>query len=79
MDIYDISLIYDMVRGTTYFKCPHCGKVFKAPDIEHNGTIYTMPQPCPVCGTKSSRVGILGIIQSFLARPKDAGKDKQTA
>ena len=65
-----------MVRGTTYFKCPHCGKVFKAPDIELNATVETMPQPCPVCGTKSPRVGILGLIQSLIARSKDAGKDK---
>lgn len=61
-----------MVRGTTYFKCPKCGKVFKAPDVELAATVYTMPQPCPVCGTKSPRVGIIGFIQSLFIRSNDA-------
>lgn len=47
-----------MIRGTTNFKCPKCGKVFEAPDIEDNATVATMPMPCPCCGTKSRKVGI---------------------
>ncbi len=47
-----------MLRGTTLFRCPNCGHVFKALDIEDNATVYSMPMPCPRCGAKSSPVGI---------------------
>ena len=42
-----------MLRGTTLFRCPNCGHVFKALDLEDNATVRTMPQPCPRCGAKS--------------------------
>ena len=44
-----------MMRGTTYFKCPKCGNVFRAPDIEDNATASTMPMSCPCCKTKSRK------------------------
>lgn len=50
-----------MLRGTTLFRCPNCGHVFKALDIEDNATVYSMPMPCPRCGAKSSPVGPLYI------------------
>lgn len=48
-----------MLRGTTLFRCPNCGHVFKALDIEDNATVYSMPMPCPRCGAKSFPVGII--------------------
>lgn len=43
-----------MIRGITTFKCHECGKRFKAPDMELNGTVLSVPQPCPVCGSRHS-------------------------
>jgi uncharacterized paraquat-inducible protein A len=40
-----------MYRGMTLFKCHECDKVFKAPDIEYNATVFSEPQPCPRCGS----------------------------
>ncbi len=40
-----------MLRGTTIFICDECGKKFTAPDIEYNATVFSMPQPCPKCGS----------------------------
>lgn len=57
-----------MLRGTTLFRCPNCGHVFKALDIEDNATAYSMPIPCPKCGTKSYQLGPLGWIRSWLDR-----------
>ena len=48
-----------MLRGTTLFRCPNCGHVFKAFDIEDNATARSTPMPCPRCGAKSSPVGII--------------------
>lgn len=48
-----------MLRGTTLFRCPNCGHVFKALDLEDNATVYSMPMPCPKCGAKSFPVGII--------------------
>ena len=42
-----------MLRGTTKFRCPDCGHIFEAPDLEDNATARTMPMPCPRCGAKS--------------------------
>lgn len=39
-----------MVRGIIKFVCNDCGNKFKAPDIEWNATVYSVPQPCPKCG-----------------------------
>lgn len=40
-----------MIRGITLFRCTKCGKIFSAPDIELNATIYSVPQPCKRCGS----------------------------
>ncbi len=40
-----------MIRGITLFRCTKCGKIFYAPDIELNATIYSVPQPCKRCGS----------------------------
>lgn len=42
--------IKKMVRGIIKFVCNDCGNKFKAPDIEWNATVYSVPQPCPKCG-----------------------------
>lgn len=42
-----------MLRGTTLFRCPNCGHVFKALDIEDSATVRSTPMPCPRCGAKS--------------------------
>lgn len=39
-----------MYRGIIKFVCNDCGNKFKAPDIEWNATVYSVPQPCPKCG-----------------------------
>jgi len=40
-----------MYRGEIKFKCNKCGTEFMAPDIELNATVYSVPQPCPKCGS----------------------------
>lgn len=57
-----------MLRGTTLFRCPNCGHVFEAPDIEDNATVRTTPMPCPRCGTKSNPIGILGWLNSLIGK-----------
>lgn len=42
-----------MLRGITKFRCPSCGHIFDAFDIEDNATAGTVPVPCPRCGAKS--------------------------
>ena len=59
-----------MVRGETWFRCPNCGMRFKAWDIEDNATIYSVPMPCPKCGTKSPVMGPLGWIRSLIDKIK---------
>ena len=44
-----------MFKGMTLFKCTQCGKHFKAPDIEYCATTFSMPQPCPKCGSIRTR------------------------
>lgn len=44
-----------MFRGITIFKCTKCGKRFIAPDIEYMATAYSVPQPCPRCGSIRTR------------------------
>lgn len=57
-----------MIKGTKLFKCPKCGKVFRAMDIEYNATVHSNPMPCPECKTLSAPLfkdrlyRILGII-----------------
>lgn len=41
-----------MLRGIKTFKCPKCGYLFKAPDIEHGATIESAPMTCPKCSCK---------------------------
>ena len=65
-----------MLRGFTKFRCPNCGHIFEAPDIEDNATVRSTPMPCPCCGTKSNPLGacvdpasnIIGWIQSTIGR-----------
>ncbi len=45
-----------MMRGITKFRCPKCGHIFEAPDIEDNATVFTAPMPCPKCGTMSNQL-----------------------
>ena len=59
-----------MVRGKTWFRCPCCGKVFEALDIELAATVETMPMPCPDCGTKSPAIGPLGWLGTLLRKRK---------
>jgi NAD-dependent SIR2 family protein deacetylase len=39
-----------MLRGFIKVKCPHCGSVFIAPDMEDNATVHSAPIHCPECG-----------------------------
>lgn len=48
-----------MYRGTTTFTCDNCGNRFLAPDIEWNMTIFSVPQPCPKCGSLHTYQGVL--------------------
>lgn len=49
-----------MLRGITKFRCPNCGHIFEAPDLEDNATARTTPVPCPRCGAKSNPRGRFG-------------------
>lgn len=40
-----------MLRGFMTVRCPHCGHIFMAADIEDNATVRSMPVHCPECGT----------------------------
>lgn len=40
-----------MLRGKILFKCDECGRLFRAPDIEYMATVFSVPQPCPGCGS----------------------------
>lgn len=55
-----------MFRGFTKFRCPNCGHIFEAPDIEDNATARTMPHPCPRCGAKSNTIGFLDGFRSSM-------------
>lgn len=44
-----------MYRGLTTFKYTKCGKKFKALNFELAATVYTVPQPCPYCGSIRTR------------------------
>lgn len=58
-----------MMRGMTYFKCPHCGKVFKGPDMEDRATVHTAPLHCPECGTLSPKYeGIGGLLANLFKK-----------
>lgn len=46
-----------MVRGKQIFRCPKCGKIFTALDIEYNATVFSCPMPCPKCGAQSAPLG----------------------
>ena len=39
-----------MLRGFIKVKCPHCGRVFIAPDMEDNAAVHSAPIHCPWCG-----------------------------
>ena len=55
-------------RGKTWFKCPECGTRFKDWDIEDNATVFSMPMPCPKCGTPSQADGPLGWIRTLMEK-----------
>ena len=57
-----------MVRGKTWFRCPCCGTKFEAPDIEDNATVFSMPMPCPKCGTKSPAIWPGDWFRSLIAK-----------
>ncbi len=57
-----------MMRGITKFRCPKCGHIFEAPDIEDNASVRTMPQPCPKCGTKSNVAGLFDLLGYFISK-----------
>lgn len=44
-----------MLRGMALFKCTQCGEKFIALDIEYCATAFSMPQPCPKCGSIRTR------------------------
>ena len=41
-----------MLRGVTRFKCDVYGHTFRSMDFEWQATVYTMPVPCPNCGSR---------------------------
>lgn len=57
-----------MVRGYIWFRCPKCGNIFKDLDIEDSATIYSVPMPCPKCGTKSQPATLLGLMTSLVRK-----------
>jgi len=57
-----------MLRGKTWFRCPCCGTIFEALDFEDNATVFSMPMPCPRCGTKSQAIGPLGWIKTAIQK-----------
>lgn len=62
-----------MYRGIITFRCADCGKRFKAPDIEYMATVYSIPQPCPKCGSiRTLPAGGFGL---FGLRHKDVYKE----
>lgn len=58
-----------MVRGIIKFECPKCGKIFKSLDLEQNCTVYSMPMPCPKCGTLSEPATLISYFRHiFLSK-----------
>lgn len=39
-----------MLRRFVTTKCPYCGHIFTAPDIEDKATVLSMPVRCRSCG-----------------------------
>ena len=56
-----------MIRGFVKTKCPECGHVFLAPDIEDNATVYSVPVKCPKCGAMI-RIGVGSVRRNLLRR-----------
>ena len=40
-----------MIRGKTIFICTKCKKFFIAADIEYCASVFSVPMPCPRCGS----------------------------
>ena len=80
---YSIFISKAMYRGIIKFVCNDCGKKFKAPDIEWNATVYSVPQPCPKCGgmdTKPARFfNFLSLLENFTCKRlwKEIDKNKK--
>lgn len=74
-----------MYRGTRKYRCPHCGEVFTAMDMELNATAASVPQRCPECGqlvgSISEPKGIIGTLMELFrkAKPADSVQRRYTA
>ena len=40
------------VKRSNNIQCDVCGHTFRAMDIEWQASLYTMPVPCPKCGSR---------------------------
>ena len=66
-----------MLRGKIWFRCPHCGHIFKSWDIEDSATTASIPMPCPHCGSKShpTSLNILDVIHILTSRSSKRPED----
>ena len=64
-----------MLRDIKKVRCPHCGHVFWAPNIEDHATVKAMDVHCPKCGALVKPEGLfLRILSVAEDLPKAAGK-----
>lgn len=62
-----------MIRGFKKVRCPHCGHIFLAADIEDNATVAGMPVHCPKCGNVVETTGIRGLLSWLLGLIRKSG------
>lgn len=57
-----------MLRGFKKVRCPHCGHIFTAADIEEGATVKSMNTYCPKCGGKVNvySEGLMGILERII-------------
>ena len=57
-----------MIRGFKKVRCPHCGHIFLAADIEDGATVKSMDVHCPNCGGKVNvySEGLMGILDRII-------------
>ncbi len=51
--------------------CPHCGKRFKALDVEWHATALSAPVTCPFCKQEvdpNGHKGLVGIVRGWLVK-----------